>query len=249
MYGLGSIPGIASSALAQNAAMSLTRNTFVNVMLEGAPDLRHLMPPAYSSDQNSYGYQFWKAKADAHDLSASDSNAWANRWDNDYFHLSSTYGNKTVEFGLSKEAVWLKKMWDKGNLAVVNNVLGGFDRNHAHCQMQLNQGDTQSNNHHGTGWGGRLVRAAGGNVVSLTTSPSDFCFSPDGDNWNMRGNDNIISAANTREMGLYQPSADDDSREAGIARSLEGYYRAKQGEMSTTSLYRAVRWNKWTRSP
>jgi hypothetical protein len=74
--------------------------------------------------------------------------------------------------------------------------------------------------------------------LSLTTSPADFCFSPDGDNWNMRGNDNIISAANTREMGLYQPSADDDSREAGIARSLEGYYRAKQGEVSTTSLYR-----------
>mgnify|MGYP001179779333 FL=1 len=238
VYGLGSMPGIASSVLAQTSAMSLTRNTFVNVMLEGAPDFRHLMPPAYSSDQNSYGYQFWKAKATAHSLSATDSNAWANRWDNDYFHLSSSYDNKTVEFGLSKEAVWLKKMWDKGNLAVINNVAGGIDRNHAHCQMQLNQGNTESHKGDRPGWGGRLVRASSGNVVSLTTSPADFCFSPDGDNWQKRGNDNIIAASNTREMGLYKPQSDDNSRQAGIARSLEGYYQAKQDEMSSNSLYR-----------
>lgn len=59
----------------------------------------------------------------------------------------------------------------------------------------------------GSGWGGRLAVAAGGNVVALTPAPRRFCYGPHPQNPKLHDNSKLIHAADTRNIGLYKPPA------------------------------------------
>ena len=228
------------SGVAQASGFApLAQRVLVNITLQGGPDLRHLMPPAYSSNPESYGYRYWEAKAAAHSI-ANTASAYQARWDNDYFSLIDGQTN----FGILKSCGWLKRMWDAGNVAIISNAIGARTRNHAHCSLTLDQGNLTSgpNDINRPGWGGRLANAGGGNVLALTRSPRRFCYGPDPLDPENSSRDNLISVANSRKFSLYQPIPSNkglSDREV-MTRSLKSYYSAKANELNPNSPYSRV---------
>lgn len=238
VYGTGGLPFIGSSAYASFAPVNQT--ILADLMLLGGPNLRHLLVPAYTSDRESYGFKYWQASARMHDLPYAPSE-YAARWDSAYFHQS--FGG--VEFGILKSSGWLKTLWDAGQLAIVANAYGAATRDHEHCTMVLDQGNSSSgpNDHGRSGWGGRLATAMGANVVAMTDSPRPFCFGPDANDPNASTDTCVINASDTRNFSLFHPSTDEASRwseRARVARGLQSYYAAKSIEMASGSRGRRV---------
>lgn len=236
LYSTGGLPILGPMASAATFPSPGSR-ILVNVMLSGGPDMRHLFPPPFDPNPASYGYQTWKAKAGAHAIADSPSE-WQSRWQNDYFPVSSG----TTTFGILKSCAWLKAMWDAGKVAIICNAVGGADRDHAHCQLTMEQGNLTSgpNDFNRSGWGGRLAAAAQGNVVSLTRTPRRFCYGPHPSDPENHDNQNLVDARNTRQMALYRPPVYEQSTttaRAMITRSLESYYAAKSQELSADSTY------------
>lgn len=234
LYSAGGLPLLGGNVYASGFA-PLNNRVLVNVMLQGGPDFRHLMPPAFNSSPSSYGYRYWQAKARAHAI-ADAASAYQARWNNDYFHVS----HGQTQFGILKSCGWLKRMWDAGNVAVICNAVGAKTRDHAHCQLVLDQGNITSgpNDFNRSGWGGRLAAAAGGNVLAITRAPRRFCFGPDVQNQEGHSTSNLIAAKNTRRFNLYQPALNDRlSSGAIMARSLRSYYAARQSELAEASVY------------
>ncbi|KHD07705.1 hypothetical protein PN36_15920 [Candidatus Thiomargarita nelsonii] len=239
LYGAGGLPvfGQIARGASVNSFPTPNNRMLVDVMLDGGPDFRYLNPPPFDSDINSFGYRYWEVQAAAHDLPRDDPGAWEQRWNDDYFHLS----DGTTDFGFLKQAEWLKNMWEAGKVAIINNVVGGTSRDHAHCQLIKDLGDitASANDINRAGWGGKLAYIAGGNVLALTRSPRAFCFGPDPQNPEQRSNANVIAAANTRQMRLYHPSEGQEASWSGrIARNLKAYYAAKRQEMDQNSIYK-----------
>lgn len=174
LYSAGGLPLFGGTAHASGFA-PLNHRVLVNVMLEGGPDMRHLLPPAFDPNPLSYGYRYWQAKAPAHSIGDTVA-AWEQRWQNDYFDVS----DGETQFGILKSCGWLKRMWDAGNVAIICNAVGARTRDHYHCQLVLDQGNMTSdpNDFDRPGWGGRLSAAAGGNVLALTRFPRRFCYGP-----------------------------------------------------------------------
>ena len=203
--------------------------------LAGGPDFRHLMPPPYDPSPSSYGYQYWQARAAAHELDPGAPQSWADRWANEYTEFS----DQSTSFGILNSAGWLQSMWDSGNVSIINNIVGGTTRNHIHCQLILDQGNVDStpNDTQRSGWGGRLSEATGGNVVSVTRTPRRFCFGTDPNDPEKSSASPIISAVDSRNMALYEfpPAA---PQKLQISRSLKAYYAAKKNVMPTQSLHR-----------
>jgi uncharacterized protein (DUF1501 family) len=222
--------------VAQAAGFPASGNRMlVNIMLAGAPDFRHLFTPQFDADQGSYGYRYWEARAGSHAVAAS-SSAWRDRWENDYVHV----GDATTEFGILAKCGWLRRMWDAGNVAIISNAMGGTTRNHSHCELIMDQGDlsTGPNDFNRSGWGGRLATYAGGNVLSLTRTPTPFTYGPHPLDYEQHDNSNLISASDTRNIALYK--GDDvppNWPQAKMARSLRSYYQALQQEMPADSIY------------
>jgi uncharacterized protein (DUF1501 family) len=235
LYSAGGLPVFGNIASANDSAM-LGQRILVNVMLNGAPDFRHLFPPPYDSNTASYGYRYWQARASAHSIPQSN-NAYQDRWSNDYYPVS----DGATSFGILNHCGWLKSMWDQGNVAIVCNAVGGVSRDHKHCELVMEHGNltTGPNDYERSGWGGRLAHTAGGNVLSLTRIPRPFCFGPHPVNPELHDNSNLVSARNTREMSLFTagPEHAQDSPTASITRSLERYYAAKSNELSPDSIY------------
>ena len=238
LYSANGLPWFSSVAQAEGFA-PLSQRVLVNITLEGGPDFRHLMPPAYNSDPESYGYRYWEAKAAAHSI-ADTASAYQARWENDYFSLLDGQTN----FGILKSCGWLKRMWDAGNVAIISNAIGARTRNHAHCLLALDQGNLTSgpNDFNRPGWGGRLATEGGGNVLALTRSPRRFCFSPDPLNPENNTKTNLISAANTRRFNLYQPvpTVTGLADHQVMERSLKSYYSAKASEGNPSSPYSRI---------
>lgn len=221
--------------LLSNAA-GASGSVLVNLTLLGGPDFRHLFPPAFSSNSQSYGYRYWKARAGAHGLSDV-ATAWLQRWQNDYDPVISGGTN----FGILKKCGWLKSMWEQGNVAILNNIVGAQTRDHVHAQMVLDQANVRSGplDIERSGYGGRLAAAAGGNVVSLTAYPRRFCYGPDPLNPQGHKNHNLMDMANTRDAGFYRAIPGQAlGVQATMARSLETYYAALNREMPKSSNYR-----------
>ncbi len=236
LYSAGGLPILARDAAGAGFA-TVSQRVLVNLMLGGGPDLRHLLPPAFDSNPASFGYRFWEAKARAHGIAQSTS-AYQARWENDYFHV----GDGQTTFGILKSCGWLKRMWDSGNVAFINNAIGCTARDHAYCLLVMDQGDISSgrNDYEKSGWGGRLAAAAGGNVLALTKAPRRFCYGPKPGDPDGHDNANLIAAKNTRKISLFQTPASYliYHPTAAITRSLESYYAAQRQEMPATSPYR-----------
>ena len=228
--------GISPLLPARARAATPPGRVLVNVMLAGGPDLRHLLPPAFNPDPASFGYRFWQAKAAAHAIGDTPA-AWQARWDSDYFHES--FGG--TGFGIRSSCGWLRQFWEDGHVAIIANAVGARTRDHAHCIMVLDQGNVTSGplDFQRPGWGGRLAKAAGGNVLALTTSPRPFCFSPDPADPEHHLTDALIAAPDMRDLALFAPAPGSSplASQARIARSLSSYYAAKRGDLSRESIY------------
>jgi len=205
LYTAGGLPLIGESAEAGFAG--LQNRVLAGVMLPGGPDFRHLFPPVYSGSSSSYGHRFWKTRAASFGISSSAS-AMSRHWNDAFYHRS---GNGH-SFGILKKAVWLKDMWDAGNVAIVNNVIGSDSRDHSHGILVMDQGLRNSgpNDHTRSGWGGRLAAAANGNVIATSYTPRPFCYAPheSGDIYRI-GSGHMISTPDTRSLDVWTPGNGD----------------------------------------
>ncbi|RBP53740.1 DUF1501 domain-containing protein [Arenicella xantha] len=248
LFGAGSLPRFVNDAIA--GFEPLENRLLVNLLLEGGPDFRHLIVPEFDSNTNSFGYQYWSHRWRSHDLSENPT-SWQQRWNDDYYPITVGAGNWTggladpaninsgVTFGIWREAGWLIDMFRAGNVAVVCNAVGGTNRAHDLSTLQLNQGNVLSglNNGDRSGWGGRLARSAGGNMISVTNTPSGFCFGPQGlaPNYDHNAIDNrdLIAVQNSREIGLneYDLTQNQFYRpQDKMARALKNYYQGARNE-------------------
>lgn len=249
LLGNGLLPRISGAAPA-----ALTSRILVNLFLNGGPDFRHLIVPAYDSTPGSFGHAYWSNRWRAHRLSENNQNTWESRWEDDYYHFTVgdtgsgwTAGlvdqgglNTGVTFGIWKEAGWLIDMFRAGHVALVFNAVGGVNRAHDLSSLMLNQGNLEStlNDADRSGWGGRLARSAGGNSISLRSSPSPFNFGPLGNapgyNPDAIDNRDLISVDNAREMGLYDPELNNSDEfyhlDRRLARSSRSYYAGLRQE-------------------
>ncbi len=215
LYGIG----LSTNRLVAMPA-PLTNRLLINLFLDGGPDMRHLVVPAYDATPGSLGQKYWQHRARAHALAAAGQTA-QQRWNDDYIHFTVNEAdwpgglqdigsrNHQVTFGIWREASWLIDMFRAGKAALVFNAVGGQNRAHDLSTLQLNQGNLLSgvNDVNRSGWGGRLARSAQGTAISVARSPSVFCFGPVGNapNYNANSVDNsdVISVADSRDLGLY----------------------------------------------
>ncbi|MFT6046460.1 MAG: hypothetical protein ACI9WC_002166 [Arenicella sp.] len=248
VYGAGALPSLAPNAHAM--PVPLTNRILIDLFLDGGPDMRHLVVPAFDATPNSFGDKYWSNRSRSHSLAITGQTA-QQRWNDDYYPI--TVGgnnwsgglvdagglNSGVTFGIWREAGWLIDMFRSGNVALIFNAVGGTNRAHDLSSLMMHQGDvlTSLNNQDRSGWGGRLARSAGGNPIALTSSPSPFTFGPVGNapNFSLNGIDNsdLIVVDNSREIGLYDPGADtypyNDFNDK-MARSAKSYYAALRKE-------------------
>jgi uncharacterized protein (DUF1501 family) len=234
LYGAGAMPRLGSVAEAA-AFPGLGRRLLVNVQLEGGPDFRYLFPPAFDSDPLSFGYRYWQAMAGAHAIGDSAAEFEA-RWNEAYTPVD--FGG--TSFGILDSCAWLRRMWDRGKVAVICNVLGATSRNHAHGLVILEHGDRGlgPNDQEGSGWGGRLAAEAGGRALALTKIASPFCYGPKLNDPRGHDNSNMIAARDTRALTLFRPDDAANNTERRISQSLKSYYEAMRGEMPADSNFR-----------
>ena len=216
----------------------------VNLILDGGADFRHILSPIFSEDKSSYGFNFWKNRASSHNLDENDLTALKIRSD-EYLKIDSD----SVSFGVNPKASWLKEQFDMKNVAIVNNVLNSNNRDHSHSLLKLESGDNLAGSHdfERSGWGGRVAKESGENILSLTRNVRLFCNAPDGSDFLNHKNDIVISASDSRNIGLYEydTQADIDAGErryrwnykAIMSRSLSSYYEAKKDLISENSPY------------
>jgi len=237
IYSLGGLPGVVSDASA--SFQTVNSRIVANLMLMGGPDWRHVFPPAWNSNSSSYGYRFWKARYRSFGLKSDSDATLAAHWANGFQRRD----HNGVAFGISNTCPWLLQRWDANELAIVANGIGSDSRDHAHAIIVSNQGnrDSQPNDVGRSGWGGRLASRMGKNVVALTMTPSEYCNGlHSSGNINLIDTSNLISARNTRELGLYEanPNAKPSDAQANMTRALAAYYQAKDTEMPSNSIYR-----------
>jgi len=247
-YGAGALPLLSPNA--QATPVPLKNRILIDLFLNGGPDMRHLIVPAFDATEDSFGDKYWSNRSRSHSLAITGQTA-QQRWDNDYYPI--TVGgnnwsgglvdagglNSGVTFGIWREAGWLGDMFRSGNVALIFNAVGGTNGAHDLSQLMMYQGDVLAslNNQERSGWGGRLARSAGGNPIALTSSPSPFTFGPVGNapDFSLNGIDNsdLIVFDDTRDIGLYDPGVlnypyfDFGGK---MARSAKSYYAALRTE-------------------
>jgi len=256
LYGAGGLPNLVNES--QASFEPLGNRILVNTFLNGGPDMRHIVVPAFDNDVNSVGYQYWAHRWRAHDIE-NNANAWQTRFNEDYFPITvggDNWGqgganlvdlggkNSGFTFGIWKEAGWLIDMFVNGNAAFVFNAAGGRNRAHDLAALQLNQGNllSQLSDLSRSGWGGRLARSAGRNLISVTNTPTRFCFGPLGaaPNYdpNSLNNDDLVSIARSREIGLNSLNLErfqTYQADQKLARSVSSYYAAIRAERNLRS--------------
>ncbi|MEM7019142.1 MAG: hypothetical protein AAF512_17595, partial [Pseudomonadota bacterium] len=238
--GLGPlVPNIASAGTVAVPAgfPTNTKRVVVNIVLDGGPDFRHMLAPAFLEDEQTFGFQYWQNRATAHSLNTTPE-AFNDRWTTDFEPVASSDG---TNFGFLNTAGWLKDMWDAGNVAIVNNALGSNTRDHSQARLVWEQGDRTAGPHDlgKSGWGGRLAAAVQKNIISVTNQPRAFTFNPDPNNPNGHTNERTISFRDSRNLGLFTPDemANMASQQSVMSRSMTSYYAAKRNEMSMNSPY------------
>ena len=234
LYGVGALPRVGGVAHAATFP-ALGRRLLLNVQLEGGPDFRYLFPPAFDADRLSFGYRYWQAMAPAHEIGDSAAE-YESRWSGAYTPLA--FGD--TSFGVLNDCAWLRRMWDRGKVAIVCNVLSASSRNHAHGLIVLEHGDRGlgPNDQDGSGWGGRLAAAAGGRALALTEIPSPFCYGPNAADPHGHDNSNMIAARDTRALTLFRTEEAANRQEERISRSLQAYYAALRAEVPSDSVFR-----------
>ena len=232
---IGTIPTISGAQATGFAAVN--RPILAHIMLEGGPDFRHLFPPAFNGNGGSYGNLYWQARARAHGIGANNQ-AYQARWDNDYFHVS----NNGTPFGILRSCEWLHDMWLDGKVAVICNMLADDSRDHAKAIRNMERGVREGEKFQdGSGWGGRLAHAAGGNSIALTNSPRMFAFGPDPSDLSdlsLVDNARMLPIADMRQVGL--PDVDDNGwfdNRAYVTRAVKHYYAERRATIASDSVF------------
>lgn len=236
LYSAGGLPALTRNANAMGFS-AVARPILAHMFLNGGPDMRHMLPPAFSSAAGSVGRGYWESRTGAHGIGNNLGSA-ERRWNEDFFAVS----DGGTEFGILRRCAWLKDMWDAGNVAIICNVFGADSRDHEHAIRTMELGNMAAEKPtDGNGWGGRLAAAAGGNVVALTTSARRFCFGPNPSqprNLSLVDKSNLVPAADTRNAGLFDVAPDAFyGRRERLTRSVKTYYAAKRAEIGPDSVY------------
>ena len=217
---------------------ALNHPFLANIMLNGGPDMRHLLMPPFSAVTGSYGREFWRIRAAAQGANDTAS-VLEQRWQQDY--LPAAAGN--TQFGILQAADWLHGMWTAGKVAVVCGVLNDSSRDHELAIRTMEMGNRRADKFtFGSGWGGRLAQAANSNVIALTTSPRRFSFAPNPNalsDLSLIDNRRMIPAANMREIALAEVEPDSDYYGFGdkLKRGLKQYYAERRATVSKRSVY------------
>jgi len=258
LYGTGTLPRFVQEASA--AFVPLQNRILVNLMLDGGPDMRHLIVPAWNATSGTVGNAYWKNRWRAHRLANNQDATLQARWSSAYYPISvggsgwTTNGannnalnddsgaNNGITFGIWKEAGWLIDMFLDGNVAIVANAAGGRNRDHSHSTIIMEQGNllAGSNDRDHSGWGGRLAQRAGGNPIALTSVPRPFCFGARNGNPAEIDNSDLITVQNSRQLGLFgfDPLVNRSySSTQKIAGSLQTYYASLQEQSLSTDAY------------
>lgn len=236
LSGIGAFPGISRVAHAEFA--SVNQPILAHIMLDGGPDLRHLFPPAFVPGAGgSYGSAYWEARARSHNIGNSDAAKLA-RWDEAYFHAT----NGGTPFGILNTCEWLQTMWNDGKVAIVCNMLADDSRDHDKATRNMERGVRDGEKFQdGSGWGGRLAYAAGGNSIALTNSPRLFAFGPDASDLSdltLVDNTSMLPIADMRQAGL--PDVEDDGwfdNRAYVTRAVKHYYAERRASIPNDSVY------------
>ncbi|HKU95317.1 MAG TPA: DUF1501 domain-containing protein [Vineibacter sp.] len=210
------------------APPAISGKFLLNVHLDGAPDMRHVFAPKPDPDAASPAHQFWKARSAVYGI-GQDFNSWTNAFSAVYDPVSFS----GVDFGILKEAGWLKRQWDLGRVAIINNVFVSDSRDHVFGSVVVQTGYTNlgGTDRNRDGFGGRLVKALNANVIGFHGA-TQFCYAPHPSDPTGHTLDRIISVENARRMGFHQSNGrrvnrvDTDS-DAVVERSLESFYRGK----------------------
>jgi len=231
-----------SAVLAATGTKATPDTVLLTLNFDGGPDFRHVFVPPYDAE-NPTSTTFWEARAYAHEIGPTDLAAQASRAaeylapDNPLFHY----------FGVNPNCQWLLDMFNQGDVAIINNVFASTSRDHDHSKLVLESANTEANalEREYSGWGGRLVHQCDRNIVSVTRPLRLFCYGPHPTDPLSHGNARIISAENSRSMGLYEyDSYDKDawqlSRRGHMSRALQSYYAAKAQQLPDASPYRDV---------
>lgn len=200
----------------------------VKVHLDGAPDMRHIFAPKPASDPTSPGYQFWRARSAVYGV-GQDPAAWSTAFGTLYAPASFN----GVDFGILKEAGWLRRAWDQGQVAIINNVLASDSRDHVFGSVVVQTGytDLAATDRNRGGFGGRLVKALNASVAGFHGA-SQFCYAPHPSDPTGHTLDRVISIEDARRMGFHQSNGRranraDTAGDAVVERSLESFYRGK----------------------
>lgn len=250
LCGAGALPRVMSDAQAMGGA-PLQQRILVNLLLEGGPNMRHLIVPAFESGQQTVGNKYWKNNWRMHRLPNGDNATLEQRWDDDYFKVTvggSNWGNNVdsgglnagQSFGIWKEASWLIDMFLRGKVAIFSNAVGTRERDHQNGVTILENGflDTPSSQTRFSGWGGRLASEAGGRAVSLTNLPSPFCFGQQGNDRRNVVVSDFISMHSSRQFGLFGSDQVVRTvlRNQKLANSVSAYYATLRAERSATDV-------------
>ncbi len=229
-----------------HAATSIASKTVVKITLDGGPDFKHLIVPAFDANDGSYGAAYWRARASIFRVNASSNDALRQAYNDNYDEIVLD----GVRCGILKSCAWLKSEVQSGNVAIVNNVVASTNRDHYHSKLIMESGSlsTGANDTDISGWGGRAVTELDANVVAVTQGVRMVCNGPDPLNANGYDNSRVISNFDSRDMGLYnydtQGDIDSGSRsyiwsaQAISSRSLKSYYEAKASEIPEKSPYK-----------
>ncbi len=222
------------------ARASSSSRVLLNITLDGGPDFRHLFVPPVETSSGSFGYAYWSHRYKAHDIGSS-SSAWQNRYSTDYTAVTSS----GTTFGILNKAGWLKDQIQAGRVAIISNVYGSPDRDHSRSQLVLESGDPTAgpNDLSRNGWGGRLAQTASAKLCSMTQQVRLFCNGRYGTSDLGHDNAHVISAKDSRNMGLaYPDSLSEDiastQADASITRALRSYYDAKRDLVEDTNAYK-----------
>ncbi len=223
-----------------------TPKTLIHVMLDGGPDFRHLIVPAYESSNNdaeSYAAKFWSARASLFRVSTATELKEVYR---NYYDEIEIDG---VKCGILKQASWLKSEIAQGRVAIISNAIGSTNRNHHHAKLMIESGNMNSSpyNQDVSGWMGRAASGLKQTVVSVTSEVRLLCNGPHPTDIQRHDNSCVVNNYESREVGLYEYDTQADldsgsssykySENAIMSRALKSYYEAKRGSIPTNSPY------------
>jgi uncharacterized protein (DUF1501 family) len=217
---------LTSLAAPQCAPVNMER-TIVNVMLQGAADLRFLLMPKPGALDPAHEELLWDSRRMLYAAHRNDGAAYADVFEQSYDVPAGQ------DFGVHKRCGWLTSQFEAGRVAIVANAYCSRNRRHDQSILNADAGDPEFGAlmHDRDGWGGRLVEyiGPGANAVELGGSISVFNKgSQSGKRFAQ-----VVHAQNMRDISL--PDVEDGGRASNrrdiIVRALKGYYSARTPEV------------------